>query len=138
MEGSSISKAYNLTTMKEEKNTQEINAKSREKIADFRSLILDSDLLKEVLTMAVTGYNCVVKDGELVINREEILSEDVRFKYAKLLIDKSVSSPKEVEEEKGERSPFLKQMDIQQNLLDQREKEKYSDSIQVISPEVLK
>ena len=87
-------------TNPEDRKTNRVGALNRSKVESFRELVLDSNLGKQILTMAVTGKDSYDdEDGNPVLG--EALPLDIRRDYMKLLASKTIPNPKEITESNG-------------------------------------
>ena len=130
-----MAKAHNLVTYKTDKSTQEVEAGNRFTNASARDILLHSDLLNQVLTMALTGVNCYIRDDKMVIDEEDPLPHDIRQKYALKLVDKAVNTPKDDQKDVKKETNWLDDLELISAAEEvEQKKEKFISEQEVIPP----
>ena len=133
---------HNLQNQAIDKSTVSLNADIRNKVAINRNTILDSQIMEQALVMFQTGFNCYLRDGEMIICNGEngtplmLVPDDIRQKYFKAMFDRAMPAPKEITVQDNTISEFLETMqETHEKLEHDKAKERASKKLIVIDPE---
>ena len=91
----------------ESKKAVSIEAKNRKKVAEFREMVLASDLPELLLTTVMTARQCLLCPDTQTVIVGEPLTPELHFQYCKLVISKVISTPKDMSKDEEEENVSL-------------------------------